>query len=85
LAGSKPSIGEYLAEDASIKYLTRDSSIATFHMNSSVEISDPSRFNKSLSRKESLGCLDLKKIGIDPIKEHFRIKEKLEFPMNPAF
>lgn len=39
----------------------------------------------SMSRKESVGCMEMKRNGIDPLKEHFRVKQNLDFPMNPAF
>jgi len=32
-----------------------------------------------------MGLIEMKRQGIDPIKEHFNMKEKLDFPINPAF
>jgi hypothetical protein len=64
-----------------VQHMAHDSSMVSLRQNSSQDFTE----GMSLSRKESLNCLDLKKIGVDPVKEHFRIKEKLEFPMNPAF
>ena len=40
------------------------------------------------SDQQTIGAkslVDMQKIGVDPFKEHKRVKKNIKFPMNPAF
>ena len=51
-----------------------------------IDFDEKQSTNDLSRRKESLWCLDeVRWKGLDPVKEHQRIKAKLDFPINPAF